>query len=103
MSEFYLLRLGGVFLKDSGENLMFTKFVKQAKKFETEVAALDFAFGDRPKRGDTEVVRVKNGSLSFLGKTRQTAALSFHVGQEPTSLLENSGLWKKHIKETNIC
>ena len=78
-----------------GDSFSLTRYLGDARRFGTEDEAIEFAFGDRPRRGNTEVVKVSEGCSGVPVRVGQDLNLTRHLGLKPTSLLENNDLWSE--------
>lgn len=98
--EYWVLKTGPFYLrKIVGRQLSYTKYPKEAEKFETKEDALFFAYGDRVKRGDTCTERIAPYySYAPVGKG-QSGDITRYLKQEITSCIENRDLWHDKMNE----
>ena len=99
--KYWVLRVGNLFLK-AGQRRSFTYFLGEARRFESGAEALEFAYGDRARRGDTEAQAVWADGMGLATGKGQTAYMTRFLGHEITSVVENGKLWKKYVKVLDL-
>jgi len=95
--DYWILKVGDLILKDTGDKQAFTRFLGEARKFASMEDALGFAYGDRPHRGATVAQRIFGTCKGLPYGFGQSVLMTYHLGQELTSVLENRWLWQSEV------
>lgn len=95
--DYWVLKVGDLILKDTGDKRAFTRFLGEARKFTSMEEALWFAYGDRPHRGETVTQRISGTRKGLPYGFGQSVLMTYHLGQELTSVLENKWLWQSEV------
>lgn len=87
--EYWVLVLNGLYLLE-GEGIKLSKFVRGAKRFPDKETALQFAYGDRTRRGDTAAQKICGMLYTKPEVLGMSASEAMSLGLKLTSVLESN-------------